>query len=123
AILKLDEASGKLPTLPLAEKLPRKGDKVAAFGSPIGLSFSASEGIVSAIRTGTELNTMLPGFGRDREEHATWVQTTASISPGNSGGPLIDMQGQIVGLNTLIVSGGNNLNFAISVNDVRALLK
>ena len=68
AIIKIDKQS--LPTVPLSDALPRQGDSVTAFGAPIGLSFSASDGIISAIRKGQELaeGETLPG---------TWIQTTA----------------------------------------------
>jgi len=121
AILKLEIKHRKLSSVPLALNLPRKGEKVAAFGAPKGLTFTTSEGIVSAVRVGTD-SAIAGDFTRlGYERNATWVQTTAAISPGNSGGPLINMNGQIVGLNTLTMTTGSNLNFAISVNDLRAL--
>ncbi len=94
AILKINKQG--LTPLPLADQLPRKGDSVAAFGAPVGLSFSASEGIVSAIRQGKELSEddPLPG---------TWIQTTAPISPGNSGGPLVNQEGKVVAMNTMVL--------------------
>src|SRR5947209_8480877 len=83
-------------------------DLVAAFGAPQGLSFSASEGIVSAVRSGKELKSMLPAYqATGYSEAATWVQTTAAISPGNSGGPLVNMKGEVVGLNTWAYTAGN----------------
>ena len=109
AILKIDKQS--LPALPLADALPRQGDSVTAFGAPVGLSFSASDGIVSAVRQGGELAEAekLPG---------TWIQTTAPISPGNSGGPLVNRDGKVVAMNTMVLLIGQNLNFAISSVDV-----
>lgn len=114
AILKIDKQS--LPTVPLADALPRQGDSVTAFGAPVGLSFSASDGIVSAIRKGQELaeGETLPG---------TWIQTTAPISPGNSGGPLVNRDGKVVGMNTMVLIIGQNLNFAISSVDVADALQ
>ncbi|HEY2881784.1 MAG TPA: trypsin-like peptidase domain-containing protein [Pirellulales bacterium] len=110
AILKI-EKDGLTP-LPLAKALPHKGDSVAAFGAPIGLSFSLTDGIVSAIRSGKEISDdddPLPG---------TWIQTTAPISPGNSGGPLVNKAGEVVAMNTMVLLVGQNLNFAISSIDV-----
>jgi hypothetical protein len=114
AILKIDKQS--LPVLPLADVLPRQGDSVAAFGAPVGLSFSASDGIVSAVRSGKEIS--------DEEEiPGTWIQTTAPISPGNSGGPLVNREGKVVAMNTMVLLIGQNLNFAISSLDVADALE
>jgi S1-C subfamily serine protease len=109
AIIKIDKQS--LTALPLADALPRQGDSVTAFGAPVGLSFSASDGIVSAVRQGGELAEAdkLPG---------TWIQTTAPISPGNSGGPLVNREGKVIAMNTMVLLIGQNLNFAISSVDV-----
>jgi S1-C subfamily serine protease len=114
AILKIDMQS--LPVLSLADVLPRQGDSVTAFGAPVGLSFSASDGIVSAVRTGEEISDgeKLPG---------TWIQTTAPISPGNSGGPLVNRDGKVVAMNTMVLLIGQNLNFAISSLDVADALQ
>jgi S1-C subfamily serine protease/ribosomal protein S17 len=123
AILKID----KLPE-PLAIEfipaLPKVGEKVVTIGNPIGFSATVSEGIVSAIRRGKDLESSLLGESFRRSEFAgdaTWVQTTAPISPGNSGGPLVNMSCQLVGLNTWTVPGGQNLNFAIGMPDLKRL--
>jgi S1-C subfamily serine protease len=116
AIVKIDKKS--LPALPLAAATPRKGESVLAFGAPVGFSFSASEGIVSAVRDGKEL-------GEDEKDPlpGTWIQTTAPISPGNSGGPLVNREGQVVAMNTMVLMIGQNLNFAISSVDVADALE
>jgi S1-C subfamily serine protease len=75
------------------------GDAVYAVGAPKGLELSLSDGIVSQLRGGP------PPF----------IQTTAAISPGSSGGGLFDSEGKLVGLTTLYVEGGQNLNFAMPV--------
>ena len=116
AILKIDK--GSLTALPLADALPRKGESVVAFGAPVGLSFSASEGIVSAVREGQEL-----GDDEKDARPGTWIQTTAPISPGNSGGPLVNRDGKVVAMNTMQLVIGQNLNFAICSVDVAAALK
>lgn len=110
AVIKLDATD--LTSLPVADKLPRKGVSVVAFGAPRGLSFSASEGIVSGIRSSNELESL------DASARGTWIQTTTPISPGNSGGPLVNSAGQVVGANTMSVIVGQNLNFAISCSDI-----
>ncbi len=104
ALLKID-ASG-LPTLPFADygKL-RQGQVVFAFGSPEGLENSMSMGVVSSTARQP-----------DPDSPLLFIQTDAPINPGNSGGPLVNTAGQIVGLDTFIVtqSGGNEgIGFAI----------
>jgi len=117
AILRVDPERIDTSSLPLRESVPRKGERVVALGAPRHLAYSASEGTVSAVRTGRELADIDGGYKKfDADAH--WVQTTAPISPGNSGGPLLDMRGQIVGLNTFTNLTGQNLNFAISSIDV-----
>lgn len=112
AIVHIDLPVEKLTPLPIAEQLPRKGEQVAAFGAPLGLSFTASEGIVSAIRNAEEISHV----------EGTYVQTTAPISPGNSGGPLVNLRGEVVGVNSFKVASGENLNFSISCVDIREVL-
>ncbi len=75
------------------------GEPVYAVGAPEGLELSLSDGIVSQLRGGP------PPF----------IQTTAAISPGSSGGGLFDGEGRLVGLTTLYIEGGQNLNFAMPV--------
>ena len=79
------------------------------------MSFSASEGIVSAIRTAAELN----DFGKPLD--GEWIQTTTPISPGNSGGPLVDLNGRVVGINSFFIIKGQNLNFAVSASDIERI--
>lgn len=117
AILKIDpsKATESLMPLSLATDLPRKGSSVAAFGAPLGLDFTVSEGIVSAIRTADYLEEAI-----DLTDHAgTWIQTTTPISPGNSGGPLVNRFGEVIAINTLTLTIGQNLNFAISAVDIQ----
>ncbi|MCL5730076.1 MAG: trypsin-like peptidase domain-containing protein [Candidatus Pacearchaeota archaeon] len=83
------------------------GDKVIAIGNPLGLQFSVSEGIISAInRQG------INGLNY-------YFQTDASLNPGNSGGPLINQQGQVIGINNFKISGGENLGFALESNYIK----
>jgi S1-C subfamily serine protease len=121
AVLEIDGPSGH-PVVPVAEVLPRKGESVVAIGSPKGFEFTVSQGIVSAIRKGAEIKEILPEY--DSSEEMTWVQTTAPISPGNSGGPLLNMAGQVVGVNSWIFAGKNaqNLNFAVAASELKDLL-
>jgi S1-C subfamily serine protease len=121
AVVQITDPCEQLTVAPLAADLPRKGDEVVAFGAPQGFSFSASEGIISAIRTGREIREILvPVAGIHRhgqpgyDAEAQWIQTTAPISRGNSGGPLVNRQGEVVGVNTWVHAGGQSLNFAAS---------
>jgi hypothetical protein len=86
------------------------GDEVVAIGNPLSLESTVSDGIVSAIRT-------------IEQEGGEFLQITAPISPGSSGGPLFNAAGEVVGITTLYLEGGENLNFAIPVNDAKRLLQ
>lgn len=119
AIVKLD-VSKRLPTLALAADLPRKGELAVALGTPIGLSFTASEGIVSAIRKEAEAGDIKHG---GIEHSGTWIQTSAPISHGNSGGPLVNRYGKVIGVNTSGLTDGQNLNFAVASTEVADALK
>ena len=103
ALLKVDM---KLPALPLATYSEvRQGETVFAFGSPIGLRNSLTHGLVSAVARQI-----------DPDSPLIFIQTDAPINPGNSGGPLVNTRGEVVGVNTFILSqsGGNEgLGFAI----------
>jgi serine protease Do len=81
----------------------QEGDFVMAMGAPWGLSRSVSLGIVSCTRR------YLPTAG----EYSVWLQTDASISPGNSGGPLVNTEGEVVGINTRGVTSGGDVGFSI----------
>jgi S1-C subfamily serine protease len=117
AILKIDCPTDKLVPLPTATDAPRKGEDLVAFGAPLGLDFTASEGILSATRDAEDLEKMgLPDLA------GTWMQHTVPISPGNSGGPLVNTKGQLIGMNTMHLTIGQNLNFAISAADVASAL-
>lgn len=86
------------------------GDHVVAIGSPLGLEGTVSDGIVSALRSESPLK--------------NWIQTTAPVSHGNSGGPLLDTGGNVVGVMTwgVDLQQGQNLNFAIPSEEVKSLL-
>lgn len=90
------------------------GDQVLAVGYPLGIGKSASQGIVSGIERVlpfTPLSRLTP-----------LIQTDAAISPGNSGGPLSNLCGEVLGINTLAGETGQNVNFAVPVNLVRELV-
>ncbi|MDF7666965.1 Do family serine endopeptidase [Orbaceae bacterium ESL0727] len=114
ALLKIDNAK-KLVAIPLADsdKL-RVGDFVVAIGNPFGIGQTVTSGIISALaRSGLNMN----GF-------ENFIQTDASINRGNSGGALVNLKGELVGINTAIIapSGGNvGIGFAIPSNMVKNL--
>ncbi len=85
------------------------GDEVIAIGNPLSLESTVSNGIISGLRT-------------VREERGDFLQVTTPISPGSSGGPLFNMEGQVIGITTMYLNGGENLNFAIPINDAKGLL-
>ncbi|KPJ73816.1 MAG: hypothetical protein AMS14_06275 [Planctomycetes bacterium DG_20] len=90
----------------------KEGDFVMAMGAPLGLSRSVSIGIVSCTRR------FLPGHS----EYSLWIQTDAAISPGNSGGPLVNTDGQVVGINTRGVMFGGDMGFAVPSDTIRHLV-
>lgn len=111
AIVTVNLPKDKLHPLPVSSQVPDKGISTAAFGAPYGLSFTASEGIISSLRPAEDMEMA-------EKTEGMWLQTTTPISPGNSGGPLVDMFGSVVGMNTMQLTIGQNLNFAISCKDV-----
>lgn len=117
AVVQLELTPNTVAPLPIASELPRKGESVFGFGSPEGLDFTTSQGIVSAIRSGDDLRA-----GQGLNVKGTWLQTTTPISGGSSGGPLVDGAGNVVGINTMSRTDGQNLNFAISCVELRDAL-
>jgi serine protease Do len=116
ALLKLSNPPKDLPTLVLGDSdVLRQGDYVLALGSPFGLRDTATLGIVSAKhRAGIN-----PGGTYD-----DFIQTDAAINPGNSGGPLFNVRGEVVGINTAIVSPaiGSGIGFAVPINMAKSIL-
>lgn len=114
AVLKIDLPD--LPIMPLGRSDGlRAGDVVLAIGNPLGLSQTVTQGIVSAVGRGS---LRLATF-------ADFIQTDAAINFGNSGGALIDTEGELVGINTAVLAqalGTEGIGFAIPVNLVRGVL-
>ena len=110
AVIKIEVKTGKLPTLPLgnSDRL-RIGEWVLAVGNPYGLSHTVTTGIISAKgRKNTGINS-----------YENFIQTDAAINPGNSGGALLNLSGELIGINTAIFSrsgGYQGIGFAIPIN-------
>lgn len=94
-------------------KSVRVGQTVFALGSSLGMEQTFTSGMVNSLRDGSEV---------DMPKLPKVIQHQAPISLGNSGGPLFNNQGLVVGINTFIVKGGQNLNFAIPIDYVKPLL-
>ncbi len=90
------------------------GETVIAIGNALGYQHTVTSGVVSALNRSMEVN--------DEVAFKNLIQTDASINPGNSGGPLLNVLGELVGINTAIRADGQNIGFAIPVDDLRRLL-
>jgi serine protease Do len=103
AVLRLPkDASDIIPAVRASGEQPRQGERVFAFGSPFGFKFSMSEGIIS-------------GLGREpagavaaSSGYTNFIQTDAAVNPGNSGGPLVNIRGEVVGMNVAIATGSES---------------
>jgi S1-C subfamily serine protease len=117
AVLKVDVKSRALKSLPLGNSdAVRVGDQVIAIGNPFGLDRSVTAGIVSAVQRRIEAPNRLSISGA--------IQTDAALNRGNSGGPLLNAQGQVIGVNAQIETGGASqgnvgIGFAIPINTVK----
>ena len=116
ALLKIDTKGARLPVIRLGDSdRAQVGDVVLAVGNPFGVGQTVTHGIVSAVaRTGVGVS-----------DYQFFIQTDAAINPGNSGGALLDLRGDLVGINTAIYSrsgGSNGIGFAIPANIVRVFL-
>lgn len=119
ALIKMDNKyqGEKFPIVAMGNSSKiRPGEFVIALGSPMQLQNSASFGIVSATaRHASEL-----GFSNNRAEY---IQTDAAINQGNSGGPLINVAGQVIGINVMKAAGADGISFAIPVDTASAVIK
>ena len=107
ALLSVNLPEEKSRPLPLASVLPEEGEQVFLIGNPLRLEGSISDGIVSAIRE-------VPALGRI-------IQVTAPVSHGNSGSPLFNMRGQVIGIVTVKVTNGQNINLALGASRIAEL--
>jgi S1-C subfamily serine protease len=118
ALLKVDAPAAELHPLTLGDSAKMEvGDPVVAIGNPFGLDRTVTSGIVSALQRQIQAPN---GFSIDNV-----IQTDAAINPGNSGGPLINAEGEVIGINSQIETGGASsgnvgIGFAIPINTARA---
>jgi serine protease Do len=123
ALIKIDAPGKKFSAMNLGDSDTIKvGQKAIAMGNPFGLDFSVSEGIISA--TGRD-------FSGSSNLASNVIQTDAAVNPGNSGGPLVNSSGEVVGINTAIISPGTagsgqgqfaGIAFALPINLVKSIL-
>ena len=115
ALLQVD-TDEELDFLPFGDsEQVRVGEWVMAVGSPLGLADTVTVGVVSA--KGRRIN-----ISRETGSFENFIQTDAAINFGNSGGPLINLRGQVVGINTAINYGSENIGFAVPVNTLKQVL-
>jgi len=116
ALVRIPKPSeGTLPTAPLGDSDSiRVGEEVAAIGNPLGLDQTLTRGIVSG------MNRILPETPFSLLEPL--IQTDAPINPGNSGGPLVNRCGEVIGINTAVISDAQNIGFAVPSNLAKAAL-
>ena len=107
ALLAVDIPRDLAVPIPFVRAVPQEGESIVVIGNPYGLEGSVSNGIVSAVRE-------IAGYGKI-------IQITASISPGSSGSPVVNMAGQVIGVATLQAAEGQNLNFAVPAERISQL--
>jgi serine protease Do len=105
ALALIKETLGAVPFLPLGDSdIVRRSDEVLALGYPLGQqALKSTTGVISG-----------------REQHL--IQMSAALNPGNSGGPLLNINGEVVGINSAIIQGANNVGYIIPINDLRNAL-
>ncbi|MBB2993493.1 S1-C subfamily serine protease [Mycolicibacterium iranicum] len=122
AVLKVDNVDNlSVARMGDSEKL-QVGEEVIAAGAPLGLRSTVTHGIISALHRPVPLS----GDGSDTDTVIDGVQTDASINHGNSGGPLINMQSEVIGINTAgksLSDSASGLGFAIPVNEVKQVVE
>jgi serine protease Do len=120
ALLKVDSGNG-FAHVEFADKPPRVGDRIFAVGNPFGLGDTVTSGIVSA----QEHSVPSAEDGTDQNVYEDLVQIDAAINPGNSGGPTFDVEGRVIGINTVILSptgGSIGIGFAIPAETAKAVI-
>jgi len=115
AVLKI-EGEGPFPTMPMGTSSDLMiGETAIAIGNPFGLGHTVTTGVVSALNRTVQ--------SVDETAFTDFIQTDAAIHPGNSGGPLLNVEGRLIGINTAIRPGAENIGFAIPVDRARRVLE
>ena len=127
ALIKADRVSGLVPATLGDSAAIRVGSPVVAIGSPQGLEGTVTSGIVSALDRSLRVDGGPGGPPGAPPVSYKAIQTDASLNPGNSGGPLVDMQGQVIGVNSAIYASaskgdGAGLGFAIPINQAKKII-
>ena len=127
AVLRLPTTAGVVPAQRATGEIPRQGSRVFAFGSPFGFKFSMSEGVISALGRDPRGAVALSGG------FTNYIQTDAAVNPGNSGGPLVDSRGRVIGMNVAIATGAESegtvngqsagISFAIPLRTIETVVE
>lgn len=130
AVIKVDVPASELFPLPLGDSdTLQVGQSVIAIGNPFGLSGTMTVGIISALARALPSGTVAPGGGYF--SNGDIIQTDAALNPGNSGGPLLNLDGEVIGINSAIRTTGytdtgepvnSGIGFAISVNTIKRIV-
>ncbi len=123
AFLKINDLKGKklVPATIGDSSQMKVGDSVVAIGNALGqFQNTVTSGIISGYGRTVQASS---STGTSSENLSDLFQTDAAINEGNSGGPLVNLSGQVIGINTAIASGSQNIGFAIPINDVTGLIK
>ncbi|AFY72994.1 trypsin-like serine protease with C-terminal PDZ domain [Synechococcus sp. PCC 7502] len=114
AVVKISDQNLPTVTLGTSQNL-QPGEWAIAIGNPLGLDNTVTAGIISALgRNSTEIGV---------DKRVKFIQTDAAINPGNSGGPLLNQQGEVIGVNTAIIQGAQGLGFSIPIETAQRIAK
>ena len=114
ALLKCDLPKGTIATVQFGDSdSVQIGERVLAIGHPFGLGYALTNGVVSGFG---------PAPGISMAFYERVIQTSAAINPGSSGGPLIDAHGRVIGINTAMLAGAQNIGFAIPINTATEII-
>ena len=115
AVVRLRDVREKVTTVRLGDSDELKvGQKTFIVGSPFGLGFTLTTGIISSLG---------PRPGAGSPWAAPLIQTTAPVNPGNSGGPVVDSEGRVIGITTATLPGAQNVGFAVPINTAKTVLR
>jgi len=115
AVLRISVPGKNLPVVILGDSNKvQTGEDVLAFGNPFGLEQTLTKGIISGVNRTLPASPMSPEL--------PLIQIDAAVNPGNSGGPLVNGCGEVIGINTAMLGQGENINFAVPINMAKRVL-